>query len=336
MVSKLVKPYRSLETGNRETRKDDILRAAISAFVGLTNPTKRDCNQIEDLALSLLPFTSENTRRFVAAALCEKPQAPAMLVKRLCEEPVDVCAPLLLRSPALLPIDFVSIIGRTGPEHARVIAKRKHLPNEVIEALACVNDPLVRDRASKGNVGPDIDPITALGNIKPVSAEAARDFLRTLMDPATVPSTAIRELPDQDMQPIPAMLPREAARKLVDLSLREQEGLFLTALADMTGLSYPRALKLIRRPSAAELGTVLKSLEIDGPTAFLVCSIFYPQICSSRSEMRLFLERHDAMDCDSATAMVRGWKAEEIALSIVRRGANVVIQAESEGVAKAS
>jgi uncharacterized protein (DUF2336 family) len=320
MVSRVTKPFRTLESGNPETRKDDILRAAITAFVGLTQPGKRDANQIEDLALSILPFTSESTRRFVAAALSDKHCVPPRLARRLCEEPADVCAPLLLRSPVLSALDLVSIIGAKGISHARVIANRPFLPNPVIEALALIDDTPTQQRAAEGRAATPEDPLTNLANVKPISADAARDLLRQMMgktdDAATIP---VNEVSGHS---VPLFLPREAATKLIGLALREQEGLFVTALADMSGLPYPRALKLLRRPSASELMVLLKSFEIDGPTAFLICSVFYPQITSSRQDTRLFLDMHDALDVDDAASMVRGWKAEEIQFAVRRLGVN--------------
>lgn len=316
----MTKPFRTLESGNPETRKDDILRAAITAFVGLTQPGKRDAIQIEDLTLSILPFTSESTRRFVAAALSDKHSVPPRLARRLCEEPADVCAPILLRSPVLTALDLVSIIGSKGISHARIIANRPFLPNPVIEALALVDDIPTRQRAAEGRTADQKDPLSNLANLKPVSVDAARDLLRQMMVQKddrveTAPSA-------KPIQTVPSFLPREAATKLIKLALREQEGLLVTALADMSGLPYPRALKLLRRPSASELTTLLKSFEIDGPSAFLICCAFYPQITASRQDTRLFLDMHDAMDVDEAAAMVQSWKAEEIRLAVRRMGAN--------------
>lgn len=320
MVSRVTKPFRTLESGNPETRKDDILRAAITAFVGLSQPGKRDANQIEDLALSILPFTSESTKRFVAAALSDKNSVPPRLARRLCEESADICAPILLRSPVLSALDLVSIIGSKGISHARIIANRPFLPNQVIEALALVEDDQTRERASLGMAAHKQDPIDSLNNLKPVSADAARDLLRQMM--VNTHQTTEPESKDDGRNDVPAFLPREASTKLVSLALREQEGLFVTALADMSGLPYSRALKLIRRLSSTELATLLKSFEIDGPTAFVICSVFYPQIAASRQDTRLFLDLHDALDVDEAAAMVRGWKAEEIQLTARRLGSN--------------
>ena len=142
------KHFRALEQQGLANRKDEILRAAISAFVALSKPNKRDCNQIEDLALPILPFASDQTKRFVCAALAENGSTPSNLVRRLCDESVEICAPLLLLSPVMTPIDLVAIIGRKGKEHARIIARRSHLPNDVIEALALVDDERVRARAA--------------------------------------------------------------------------------------------------------------------------------------------------------------------------------------------
>jgi uncharacterized protein (DUF2336 family) len=147
----------------------------------------------------------------------------------------------------------------------------------------------------------------ALANLKPVSADAARKMLLDIMiDTGGSPKS---EAPTSE--PVPAFLPREAAKKLTELALKEQDSLFVTAIADMTGLSFSRALKLLRRTSAAELATVLKSFEIDGPTAYLICSAFFPEITRSRTDMRLFLDRHDAQDCLDAIRMVEGWRADD-------------------------
>ena len=48
-------------------------------------------------------------------------------MRRLADEPVDIAAPLLLRSNALTDIDLIALIGRHGIGHARVIARRPDL-----------------------------------------------------------------------------------------------------------------------------------------------------------------------------------------------------------------
>jgi uncharacterized protein (DUF2336 family) len=94
------------------SKADRLLRAAVTAFCDNARPTRRDAAQLDDLAGPLLACASEETLRFAAAALSETPHAPPALVRRLADMPVEISAPLLLRSPVLTPIDLLAIAGR--------------------------------------------------------------------------------------------------------------------------------------------------------------------------------------------------------------------------------
>jgi uncharacterized protein (DUF2336 family) len=318
----VVKQYRSLENQGAETRKDDILRAAVCAFVALTQPSKRDCNQIEDLALSILPYTSEATKRFVAAALSHSKDAPNALVKRLCEEPSDICAPLLLKSPVLQTVDLVLLAGTKSREHARIISKRDHLPNSVIEALALLDDPVAQARVTYGHVSKVADLAKAQQtNLKPVSADEARERLREIMG-ATFNKVGFEILPEEQHD---RAHPRQhgSQDRLVKLALHDEEAVYATAVADLSGLPFAHVLKLVRRTSSGELATLLKALDIDSHAAFVMCAVFYPAIASSRSEIRLFLKRLANLGLEQAREIVRGWKASEISAVFHRGSANV-------------
>lgn len=318
----MIKQYRSLENQGTETRKDDILRAAVCAFVALTQPTKRDCNQIEDLALSILPYTSPSTKRFVAAALANSHQAPNALVRSLCDELPEICAPLLLKSPVLSALDLTLIVGSKSREHARIISKRDHLPNTVIEALALLDDPVAQARITYGNVAKVNDlKRPELSNLKPVSAEEARERLREIMA-VTIEDQQSDSASNHAINDVLPVVSNAIQQRLEKLALHDQEGVFITALADLSGLPISKILKFTRRKTSSELSTLLKSFDIDANAAFVMCAVFYPTIASNRAEIRLFLDRHNAMDTDQAKDMVRGWKASEIMLTVKRKAAN--------------
>jgi uncharacterized protein (DUF2336 family) len=320
----VVKQYRTLENQGTETRKDDILRAAVSAFVALTQPTKRDSNQIEDLALSILPFTSDSTKRFVGAALANSHSAPNALVRRLCDEPADICAPLLLKSPALTPLDLTVIVGTKSRDHARIISKRAHLPNSVIEALALLDDPVAKARVTYGNVSKVSDlQQSPQGNLKPVSADEARERLREILAATFIRPKGEVNAADQKLE---SGAHNNYASRLLKLALQDQEGLFMTALADLSGLPFAKIVKLIRRKSSGELSALLKAYDVDANSAFVICTVFYPDITASRTDIRLFLDRHNTMDTQKAKDMVRSWKAAEVTALVNRRPANSVTQ----------
>lgn len=87
-------------------------------------PAGRICSS-EDLAMPLLQCASTRGKRHAANALAHLEEAPRRLVLALANEPVEISAPLLLRSPLLRPSDLVDIIAGNGIAHARAIARRQ-------------------------------------------------------------------------------------------------------------------------------------------------------------------------------------------------------------------
>jgi uncharacterized protein (DUF2336 family) len=126
--------FRQIATPNETGKSEKLFRAAISAFCSITRPTRREASQLEDLVLPLFESVSADSLRYVAAALSECDFAPHGLVRRLAEEPVDISAPLLVRSNVLTDVDLISLIGRHGIPHARAVARRQEL-NPTIDDL---------------------------------------------------------------------------------------------------------------------------------------------------------------------------------------------------------
>lgn len=322
--------FRALEQPGHANRKDEILRASISAFVALSKPNKRDCNQIEDLALPILQYATDQTKRFVCAALAESSSAPVNLVRKLCDEPVEICAPLLLLSPVMTPIDLVSIIGRKGKEHARIIARRSHLPNDVIEALALVDDPKVRARAAGSFDAADVGTAS---NVKPTTAAQARTLLAQL---ALSLNKTESDLPTADHIEDTEISASGVSSKLIRLALHEETGMFATALADATGLSFGRTQRLVKRIASGELLTALRALDVGVDAAFVITCALNPHIGSNKTEIRLFRDRFELLDQDKAVETVRRWKADEISIDFKRRAVNSERAFEKEAVLKAS
>ena len=119
--------FRQIAVRADHGKPERLFRAVVTAFCSLTRPSRREIAQLEDLTLPLYDSVSTEARRFVAAALSECQNPPAALVRKLADEPVEIAAPILLRSNALTDIDLIALIGRHGIGHARVIACRPQL-----------------------------------------------------------------------------------------------------------------------------------------------------------------------------------------------------------------
>ncbi|WP_051913902.1 DUF2336 domain-containing protein [Nitratireductor basaltis] len=126
--------FRQISYGSGRNNAERIFRAAISAFCCLPRPSRKEVQQLDDLTLGLYEAVSVSGLRFASSALSDCSPAPGGLVRRLCNESVDIAAPLLLRSPLLGDPDLIALIGRHGAGHARAIARRDSL-NPVIAQL---------------------------------------------------------------------------------------------------------------------------------------------------------------------------------------------------------
>jgi uncharacterized protein (DUF2336 family) len=319
--------FRALETQGNSDRKDEILRAAVAAFVILTKPVKRDINQIEDLVVPILPFASVAAKRFASAALAESASAPVALIKALCAESVDICAPLLLKSPVLMPVDLVAIVGKNGKEHARVISCRQHLPNDVIEALALLDDDIVRNRIS------DNGPKAKHNNVKPSSAAEAREKLLE-MARAFVPTESEASADAIAEGPVSRSLINP--ENLVRSALHEKPEILATALADGLGLTVARCLRLMRRSGSGELLTALKALKLNSDQAFVMLCALNPNVAASKADICLMRDRFGALELEKAQTTVRLWKADDIAMEFVRTASNGQPPAEDIRKLKAS
>ncbi|MEP6564960.1 MAG: hypothetical protein ABJB10_07450, partial [Mesorhizobium sp.] len=180
--------FRQIAIRAESGKAERLFRAVVSAFCCLTRPSRREIAQLEDLTLPLFDNVSVESRRYVAAALSECEYAPAALVRRLCEEPVDIAAPLLIRSRALTDIDLIALIGRHGLPHARAIARRKDLNPTIAQLIKVLEKPtLVRVRPPETGVKPAPESAEAASathepqEAPGVAIENARHRLRSMM-----------------------------------------------------------------------------------------------------------------------------------------------------------
>lgn len=271
-------------------KADRLLRAAITSFCDNARPTRRDAAQLDDLAVPLLGSASNETLRFVAAALSETPQAPPALVRRLSDMPVEISAPLLMRSPALTPIDLLALIARHGVPHARAIALRRGLDERILLLIRSI------DVAGEAAI--------------PATAEEARQSLRAMMRPAHDPADTAAAADDPDTAP-PARIRWEGDpgiyRKLRSTALVGAATLFHTALAGALGIEASEARAISGDRDPARLILAFKALKLSGEEAFLILQCLRP--ARDRRDVANFLTAWEAVSADDAARVAAGWRA---------------------------
>lgn len=305
--------FRQLLTASEKEKAERLFRAAVSAFCSLVRPSRRDIDQLETLALALFDMVSADARRFVAAALSESPYAPKALVLRLAAEPIDIAAPILIRSAALSDFDLVALISRHGWAHARAIARRPGLPARIRhfadDGFAAKKEmprmPLpaeIREPLARGEEGPA------------VTAEETRRKLRAMMRPAG--SEARFE--SRSGKVFDESAGFRHYEKLRSTALTGVAAFFQTALADALDIEYDRARSLIQTGTYYYLMVALKALGLDEAQAFLLTSATFPSHFTHPETIRLFLGRYEQLHRDAAIEKVGYWKADSFSVASAR------------------
>lgn len=316
--------FRQIAIRTQSGKAERLFRAAVSAFCSLTRPSRREIGQLEDLTLPLFDDVSVESRRYVAAALSECEYAPAALVRRLCEEPVDIAAPLLIRSRAISDIDLIALIGRHGLPHARAIARRKDLNPTIADLIRALERPtLVRRRdpdaapAQSLVVQAQATPDSATSQQTPrqqtpgqqtpgVAAESARRKLRSMMRTGDQALAAkVEAFPGAD-----------TFVKLRETALTGNAALFHTALADALDIDFAIAQSLTAHQNYAPLLAALRSLDFSEDRAFLVTVAVYPGLFPHPQAIRTYLDGYRLLHRDAALDKVREWKAATLSKAV--------------------
>lgn len=265
-------------------KADRLLRAAVTSFCATARPTRRDAAQLDDLSVPLIGSVSDETLRFAAAALSETPYAPPALIRRLADLPVEISAPLLMRSPVLTPIDLLALIARHGAPHARAIAGRPGLDRRILLLIRTLD---IAGEASK-----------------PASADEARATLRTMMRPTD--NTA----PEKTAEPAPIRIRWEGEpsvyRKLRSAALVGAPVVFHTALAGALGIETGEAAAMVDDADPARLIVALRALGLGAEEAFLVIQCLRP--VRARRDVANFLNAFEAVSREDAERVAAGWR----------------------------
>lgn len=282
--------FRHLLIKGEPGKPDRLFRAAASAFCSLTRPSRREVEQLEDLALPLFDAVSVEAKRYVAAALSECEYPPAGLVRRLADETVDIAAPLLIRARSLKDVDLIGLIGRHGLPHARAIARRHHL-NPTIAALiralvASTVPPRPPDGSPESATPVWLNPPS--NDAAPASADEAervRRRLRSFMRPA-LPETA------PPRRAAPRVIDRDDYARLLDAALSPTPIHLQSALVDFVGIGSTEALALLARGGVADLLIAWKALALSEEQAFLLTAALRPAAFDGIHTIRDFLDAY--------------------------------------------
>ena len=310
--------FRQITIRSDAQRAERLFRAAVSAFCSLPRPSRRETAQLEDLALPLFDLVSVESKRYVAAALSECPHPPTALVRRLCDESVDIAAPLLIRSAALTDIDLIAFIGRHGYGHARAIGRRAKLNPAIAKLVAALENKVVPIRPRDAASPPRLKSVSSPAEPavpEPAGSESARSGPVAEKPAAGDAAEATRRRLRSMMRPASALIStarhqeRTPYDRLRETVLSGHAAFFQTALADALDKDFTAVRDISEDPSYAWLLDALRMLEVGDEKAFLVTAALYPSLFGDLQAIRLFLLRYAAISREEASERIAQWKS---------------------------
>ena len=277
-------------------KADRLLRSAVTAFCANPRPTRRETAQFDDLTEPLLDTASDETLRFMAATLSQSPYAPPALIRRLAALPVEISAPLLMRSPVLTPIDLLALIARHGLAHARAIAIRPELDERILKIIHSME-------TSEEKVAPT-----------PASPKLAktREHLRTMMQPphgqSNDPSAPTSASNRDEAQAIGMRWPNRFGTylKLRSTALSGQASQFHLAFANALAIEPMQARAITEDRDATRIIVALRALPLSEEEAFLIMQCLRP--ARDRHSIAAFLEAWQAITQKQAAQVVASWR----------------------------
>ncbi|PRD45790.1 DUF2336 domain-containing protein [Phyllobacterium phragmitis] len=318
-------------------KADDLLSAAVTAFTAMTRPARNDIQQLEDLALPLLENATARGKRHATAVLSQLEYAPRNLVLALCDEAVEIAAPLLLRSPILTTADLVDIIGRRGLGHARAIARRQQVDPILQSLLESLADPAidrsmaVRRHLARADAQAETTMREPSPRLKPVS-DAMRDVhdsLRSIMREAT--STHL----------VSELQLTEGTRKpsddhMIDTALLIDPVFFRNMLADMLGVSFEHAQSIIGEWPDSQLPIALRALGLSAQDSYLILTAVLGTIRGDKNALRDFVHIYRSIKRETAFAIVQRWKAGDMTAILRQKLREMASAADEEPIPDAA
>src|SRR5690606_38027576 len=316
-------PRGSSTANSKDSKADDLIAAAISAFAGVMRPSRQNAQQLVDLVLPLLASATTRGKRQAANALAALETAARPLLLALANEPAEISAPLLLRSPRLRPTDLIDIINKNGVEHARAISRRQSADPELRQILRSFHDPMIERMLQLQE---------NLANLETEQSEQPQFLANIQNQPGKNFTGALSEQEQRGFSlhyPLIGASAAIAADHLVNTALLVDDQIFRTALADALDLTFERADKIIGEWPNSYLPIALRALGLSASECYLIMTSILGRIDADRENLREFVHIYRSIDREKAIALIRRWKADDMS-RLLRNKLREMAQAQDQ------
>ncbi len=207
--------------------------------------------------------------------------------------PVEISAPLLLRSPLITDEFLDKIIREKGDAYRKVIETRRQKK----KGPGGFAEEAVRRKLERLATAPlAAGPGTGAGKGAGKGAD-----METLLAAVCV---------GHDVELASASAEESVADEstiFLSLALSSNTAFLATRLADRLGLSFRLVSSIMADPDGSEFATLLKAANTETATALAVVMILSGQNINDVDRIRLVYARYLALDAEDARAMIAGW-----------------------------
>lgn len=141
----MIEPVVPLQIGEHKTRV--LLTRRLQDVVGLPGSriTPQERHMAADLLIEVLRESDAPTRQRCAERMALLVEAPALLLRFLARDEIDIARPLLEVCEAFDESDLIATANAPGAteEHRILIAQRKHISETVADVLVSYGEPMV-------------------------------------------------------------------------------------------------------------------------------------------------------------------------------------------------
>lgn len=320
----------SISTSHSSLDARTLFLTTISAFSCLLKPTRNEIIRMDALLMPLYDRLNDVTKREVATKLSMSADVPPKMAMRLCLEPLEIAAPLLMTKAPLNEELLLRAVAKNGNGHLNIIAKRADLPASVQaliksrvqpialkkEALEARSEVHAANNSSAQIAAPlgesKADQLrNELREFMAQSAPTAQNASATLKPPqplSTAHTTRMPSIHESDIETLDH-------HKLVRYAVKGDVGLLATRIADCLGIDHGRVRRMLTHSSYSELLVCLRALYCDATTAFAVCAPFFAQsFFSDTAAIALFYQRADGLSVAQAHQTLQDWRLSEVPL----------------------
>jgi uncharacterized protein (DUF2336 family) len=282
-----------LEAQQLTRTKDVVLMATVSSFESMGQPGRHELRQFAELFEPVFKASSAEARRNAVAALSRCPMLPVAVSWFLGQQPIDIAAIFLTRSPAIDDDTLIAVARSRGAAHAKAIAARENLSVKVVDALVSLHQGQEMGRRLPAPDGAE----TGAAPVIAARGEQLRRELKSLVYRDTI--VRAEQHPDNLEALQQALLVRFAR-------LRQARD-FSQVLSNVLGSSLWLTNRIMLDLSGLQLATALISINTPAEDGVFILGQFYPHLAVATGDAKRAESLWSGLDAGECRDRLGAW-----------------------------